>query len=392
MCMDDQFRERYSVADIRLHCEDYWKDGFSDLNTPEFAAHLDELIGLGVLTKDADNRYSVRSPNIVTMLGTRDQLETVLTEAEFELEHEYNPRSTRRPIQIGSATRRSPLSEHDLSELLPMLSRHEAGNFVIVGSRALGIEDVVPTLRSVAVERRIDIDVIDGGGHSTRSRITEFAFSGGGTRRPNLLIVNATEVEPTRAVELAETIRSLRKRSQGHLVLVYGVTGLNAASSCLEHQAVVPTKVISLDKWSGDGIRSWHDNPFRNDPGDRRQLLTATGGWPELVDTAVAEADRGVSNIQVWTALSKFPRTAEESMQFLAKAGVGADTKDLLATLAAYRLEDYEPLADIADVLEYDRDEMRALLTDLQLLRVVNERNDDYLLDPVIARALNTGK
>jgi hypothetical protein len=125
MCMDDGFRERYTAADIREHCEHYWQDGFEDLNSTEFAVYLDELIGLGVLSKDRDDRFSVRSPNIVTMLGTRDELETVLQEEEFQLEPEYNPRSTRRLVTIAGATVRSPLSEHDLSKLVPVASRYE---------------------------------------------------------------------------------------------------------------------------------------------------------------------------------------------------------------------------------------------------------------------------
>jgi hypothetical protein len=139
MCMDDSFRERYTTDDIREHCEMYWQEGFEDLNSAEFAVYLDELIGLGVLSEDQDGRFSVRSPNIVTMLGTRQELVTVLEEEDFQLEPAYNPRSTRRQVTIAGATVRSPLSEHDLSKLVPVTSKYEPRNFVIVGSEALGI-------------------------------------------------------------------------------------------------------------------------------------------------------------------------------------------------------------------------------------------------------------
>lgn len=387
MCMDDQFRERYTAADIRLHCEDYWQDGFTDLNTPEFAAHLDELIGLGVLKKDADSRYSMRSPNIVTMLGTRDQLETVLTEGEFELEPEYNPRSTRRPVEARGTTHRSPLSEHQLSELLPIRNRHESHNFVVIGSRALGIEWVRPTLVTVAAERLAEIDVIDGTAVDVHTQIAQFTFTGGGTKRPNILVIDATNCEPEQARTVAESVQRLRRRNQGHLIVVYDTSGVDAASSFLELQMVVPTSVWALEKWSGDGIRSWHDNPFRNEPSDRRQLLEATGGWPELVDRAVADAERGVGRTQVCRRLSGFPDSESMAEQFLDTAGVGPHTRMLLSRWAAYNLDTYEPLADIADILERDPEEVRAILTDLRLLGVVNERDGTYLLDPVITRA-----
>lgn len=389
MCMDDQFRERYTAADIRLHCEEYWRDGFSDLNTREFTAHLDELIGLGVLTKDKYERYSMRSSNIVTMLGTRDQLETTLTEAEFELEHEYNPRSTRRSIPIGTSTQRSPLSEEQLSQLLPLHNRHDAHNIAVVGTPALGVDSVIPTMKVVAAERRIDTTVIDATSPDTRSQITGFTFTGGGTKRPNLLIVDATGCDADQAQNIAEAVQTLRRRGQGHLVVVYGAAGVDATSRHLERQSVVPTRVVSLEKWSGDGIRSWHDNPFRNEPSERRQLLAATGGWPELVDRAVAEVDRGGGNMQVCAALARFPETASDATEFLDTAGVGEFARVLLKPWAAYKLDTFEPLSDIADILERDPDDVRVMLTDLQLTGVVNERNDQYLLDPVVARALD---
>ena len=36
----------------------------------EFRFYLDEMVGLGVLVKDPVSQYTLRSPNIVTMMGT----------------------------------------------------------------------------------------------------------------------------------------------------------------------------------------------------------------------------------------------------------------------------------------------------------------------------------
>ena len=388
MCMENQFREHYSAADIRLHCEFYWPDGFSGLNTEEFIAHLEELKGLGVLAKDAEGHYSVRSPNIVTMLGTKEQLETTLTEAEFELEHEYNPRSTRRPVQIGSETRRSPLSEHQLSRLLPLprQNRHDPRNFIIAGSVALGVDRVVPTLAVVADERRIALRTVDGTDPDAAAQISELKFTGGGTHRPTFLVVDATACDRDQVSRLEVAVRARPPRTQGHLVVVYGSAGAARAANSLGNES--ETGVIALDKWSGDGIRSWTDNPFRNDPGDRRRLLAATGGWPDLVDRAVLEADRGSGNVEVCGTLMNFPETVDEARAFLELAGVGEAGRARLVDWAAYELDEYESLDDVSDILGYEREEAREFLAPLCLLGVVDERDDAYLLDPVVERAL----
>ncbi|PXW30384.1 UNVERIFIED_CONTAM: hypothetical protein DES50_108194 [Williamsia faeni] len=385
--MDSGFTERYRAADIRALCEVYWPDGFADLNSTEFVVYLDELIGLGVLTKNADNRYSVRSPNIVTMLGSRDELATQLDEDKFELEPEYNPRSTRRQETIAGRMIRSPLSEQDLIELIPMRDRHPAHNFAVIGSEALGVGDVAPILAAVASKRHTNATVIDATSGHVEETLTGFKFAtGGGGKKPSMLIIDAHQADVERAAAIATAAARLASRPQGHLIVIYGVDGVDAADEAAT--SAVPTTVIALDKWSGDGIRSWHDNPFLA-PEDRRELLENSGGWPDLVEQAVTDVvNRGVSHTEEWEKLSAFPANPIEAAAFLDRVGVGEHTRNLLAQWSEYGVTDYEPVTDIADVLERDPDDMRVIMRDLRRLGVVNERDDEFLLDPVVARAV----
>jgi Cdc6-like AAA superfamily ATPase len=389
MCMDDSFRERYTADDIREHCEMYWQEGFEDLNSAEFTVYLDELIGLGVLSKDRDNRYSVRSPNIVTMLGTREQLATVLEEQQFQLEPAYNPKSTRRQVTISDVTVRSPLSEHDLSQLIPVTAKYEARNFVIVGSEALGISHVAPILKSVGAERHVEVVALDGTGDITVPKLTEFKFAGGGTRGPRLFVIDASGVQSQQAAHIAETVEALPRRGQGHLVVLFGASGIDAANSFATVSNAVDTQVISLKKWSGDGIRSWHDNPFTT-PEARSQLLTHSGGWPQLVEQAVADvANRGISNAEECQLLSTFPPNSDSAAEFLRNTGLDDRFRGVLSEWAAFGSTDHEAIADIADVLGRDVDDMRTIATNLALLGIINTRNDEYMIDPVVMRALH---
>ncbi|MEU2254429.1 hypothetical protein ABZ540_14810 [Nocardia xishanensis] len=392
MCMEDEFREKYTAADIREHCEVYWQQGFEDLNSAEFEVYLDELVGLGVLIKDPDGRFSVRSPNIVTMLGTKEQLETELDEnkEQFELPHEYNPRSTRRRVTVADTTVRSPISEHDLSRLVPVKAKYDpAGNFVIVGSEALGITDVARVLKSVSEERAVNVTVLDAVGDDVQSQLSEFKFAGGGNSAPRLLVVDASCAVWQQAAAISTAVRAMRKRERGHLVVVYGADGIAAARDLHEASGEVETTLINLAKWSGDGIRSWHDNPF-NTPGDRRELLTHSGGWPELVERAVADvSNRGISHAEAWERVSDFPENKAAATGFLRSAGVGDYARGVLFQWAELGSTTYERIADIADVLDRDQDDMHAMASDLAALGVLNEYHDEYAIDPVVVRALS---
>ena len=70
-----------------------WPKGFAgnELRRKEFVRYLDELVGLGVLHRSGD-RYGIRSPNVIALLGTKDALDQELREMLQRLAHE--PRTT----------------------------------------------------------------------------------------------------------------------------------------------------------------------------------------------------------------------------------------------------------------------------------------------------------
>ncbi|QRY53809.1 DUF2339 domain-containing protein [Mycolicibacterium septicum] len=390
MSMEDSFREKYAASDIRTNCEEYWRQGFQDLNSAEFEVYLDELVGLGVLTRDDENLFAVRSPNIVTMLGSREQLATELLEnmEQFELPHEYNPRSTRRQAATSDGTIRSPLSEHDLSQLMPVQKKYLARDFVIVGGESLGITDVTSVLTHVGGQRRIDVTVIDAMRHDIASALTEFRWAGGGTSSPRAVVVDGSQVDPCRADAIVAAAASVRKRGHGHLVIVLGPGGIDTVGRCRHNWSHNGTKLITLEKWSGDGIRSWHDNPF-NTPTNRHDLLCHSGGWPELVERAVIDvATRNISHSEEWDRLSRFPEDASVAETFLQNVGIGESQLPLLTAWVELGSVTHESVDDIAAVLDRDIDEIRSAAAGLTLLGAVNESQGDFLVDPVVARAV----
>lgn len=390
MSMEDNFREKYTASDVRANCEEYWTQGFQDLNSAEFEVYLDELVGLGVLTRDDDDLFAVRSPNIVTMLGTKDQLMTELIEnvGQFELPHGYNPRSTRRQVTIPNGSVRSPLNEHDLSQLIPVKKRYEARNFVVIGGLSLGIDKVTSVLSQLGAERGTDVTVIDGARDDVNA-LSGFRWAGGGTSAPRAVVVDGSAVDARQADAIVAAADSVRSREHGHLILVLGAGVASTVGRCRHGWADNDTSLITLKKWSGDGIRSRHDNPF-NTPGDRDDLLRYSGGWPELVEQTVVDvATRSVSYAEQWNRLLSFPEDKEVAASFLRSVGVDESQLPLLTAWAELESTTHERLEDIASVLERDVGQVRSLAESLALIGAINEQQDEFVIDPVVARAVD---
>ena len=120
---------------IREAAQFWWSDGFR-LRDPEFDMLLQELEGLGVLRAIEPDRYTLRNPNILLLLGNRKDFEKALAR-ERTPEPPYAPASfrARYPKESHSA-RRGPLTRQQESEL------HRGGVGVICGCPAAGLGNV----------------------------------------------------------------------------------------------------------------------------------------------------------------------------------------------------------------------------------------------------------
>lgn len=389
MGMETDFRDTYTAAEIREHCELYWEDGFRGLNTAEFDLYLEEMEGLGVLSADGNGKYSMRSPNIVNMLGSKNELETALRENEFQLPNDFNPKSARREVTLASGQSvRSPLTEQQLAELLPNAATHPAKNFVIVGSAALGLHTAIPTLNDVALNRGISLTVIDAASDTVGSELVEFKFAPGGTARPRCLIVDATTTDHSTAARLAATVASMRRRSRGHLIIVVGQTALAAAPKFFDHETVVDTTIVHTSRWTRDGLRSWQDNSFAS-PSMQCNLLEASRGWPELVASAIDNVTDGQSHSEELARLDQFPADKATAERFLLSVGITeAGTRGLLRTWYEYTDDKYESVPEIAAVLDTDSADMYDLIEEFTARGAVDQVADNYRVDKIVARAL----
>ncbi len=134
-------------GEIRQLARDWWPEGFqvSDL---EFRMLLDEMDGLGVLRVVGDDRYTLRNPNVLLLLGNAEQIEKTL-EKPRSLPSTYEPASfrARYPQEGPRVKRRGPLTylQEDLLR--------RPGVAVISGCRAAGLFEVTAFLSRRSEQR-----------------------------------------------------------------------------------------------------------------------------------------------------------------------------------------------------------------------------------------------
>jgi hypothetical protein len=71
--LDSEPGDTFTPKDLHEYCEVFWPIGFGPgvLSDKEFERYLNEMVGLGVLHRQGEDRYGLRSPNIISLLGDR---------------------------------------------------------------------------------------------------------------------------------------------------------------------------------------------------------------------------------------------------------------------------------------------------------------------------------
>ena len=104
---------------VRQQSLEWWPKGFEeDTSLEGFRVILDEMVGLGVIRKGDAHTYTLRSPNLVNLLGTQKEIEEKLLDAaDRDPPAPYEALHFRRGLS-DAPTVRSPLTAQQEAELI----------------------------------------------------------------------------------------------------------------------------------------------------------------------------------------------------------------------------------------------------------------------------------
>ncbi|MEU7485893.1 ATP-binding protein [Streptomyces sp. NPDC042319] len=392
----DGYARGYTPQELLEEARTVWPEGFP----PQYRVHevgidLVEMEGLGLVIQLQGGRvFAMRSPNVVNMLGTREELDAELRTTEFSQPYDYNPRAARRSLGAdrSQVTRMSPLTEDQWHEAL------SAGTAVIAASAAMGagLIDRAAQLH-VGNSRKI---LPYGPADDLAKGITEHTR----LRAPHLLLVDLRG-EPISRIQQAVdrltaytgALRQERPASEAE------------GSEVPRRRAVVvtdPLPVSALEgkgatlirpqRWNATSVRAWPESPFFS-PEERRNLIDATGGWPGLVERVMFAVRVGTTRDAALDRIREHVEGSAAAADHLQRSGLGEQTVQQLGSWAEmFTVEEHRDgkatatPQDLAFVLETSIDAAETLLAGLDDVGVLDERPSGVTVDPVTFRALKT--
>lgn len=295
MELHDSYAQAYPPGDILKLVQEWWPQGFDDVGTDQLRGLLDEMGGLGVLVRDANGHYRLRSPNLVRLMGTEADIENRLLELIDKPPPGIDFDNHHTPLD-DAAQRYSPLTYAQERELNPP----ESGVGLVFASNAMGLA-ILPE----AFKRFIPPDLPDNTGacaeipwwvtddKKMRRWLEEYLQTY--SRHERLIAYHKPEGRKPEDLQTLvqgalDFCRRHRARRQWIRVLFLfdpqaTWTWLSLPQSLWEDLENRANAAVFPRRWDLIGVRqrlAQHDKMHSDEVCHR--VLQATGGWPILLD------------------------------------------------------------------------------------------------------------
>lgn len=339
--------ETLSVSELWEQCERGWAPGFEGCTSDGFRGLLDECVNLGVLGLSGD-RYRLRTPHILNLLGGIDDVQKVLDNAgEFELPDAFDAHSYRGVYRDGPE--RAPLSSAQLARI----TRPHDLVHVVAGSRALHADRVYLTLKAQETERTdLRVHRIGAGERTFEGACTQADRHDGHT----VIVVDVPDGRSRQYFEqrIEEARAAVAERARGTLSVVL-VAGSSLAPAWIATAELDGVELVELRRFDRPAVRQWMSEDSQQgfpDEAGQEALLQCTGGWPILIGQVVQRlAEHGGHRDQALDHCVE--RLHRHPAEFVRSTGVLADRcltsawRVLVAENAPDALEDLATLLDM---------------------------------------------
>lgn len=381
--------EGVAVKWLRQEALSWWTEGFAGVSEEHFVVLLDEMVGLGVLRRIEGGRYTFRNANTLLLLGTIEDVERVL-ERERSAPPVYEAAHFRETAR-GRPERASPLTARQLAAL----REPKYGVSVLVGSPALGLDDVRPFIEQAfgpGFVRSFD-SVIDREEFERRLRELE-------DRPPDATTILFVGGDVPWTIGWVESARSRLARLRSARALVRAVfvvtpeTLLRLVEGELDALEREDIEILSLSPWHETALQHWFE--ANNLPSDRtagERVRTVTGARSLLLHGFIDDVPNYAGWEQALNALDVRLRHTDYRQSVLAALGLSKDAEfpgRVLRAIAHWG--GAIDLADLAELLPPGLAErLPALLRWAELLHLASPAGpESWQLDAFVHRLLAT--
>ena len=408
----DGYAQVYGVHDIQKFVLDWWPQGFQKSNIDRLKGLLEEMRGLGVLARNQDGYYRLRSPNLVRLMGTDRDIEDRLVEvSERSPKEVFEPDSHRMPLD-NAARSYSPLTYAQERNLMI----HEFGACLVFGSDGLGLSSLPSVFR-----RFLDPDSQNGGQVDlsevpsnilTSDAMTEWL---GQHLRKNqncerliaYQIVTGSAEGAIERIESSQRFCLSRRHSRRQWMRIIFIFDPKASWAWFSLPVEIRHKVensaealLVLQRWNEVAIRRrlfQQRHLHLMDTSEVSQsVLEATNGWPILIDVFFERCEKSPKLDP--TPIAQSIREQAESkgtplnMDFSRSVGVLEDTPHMRILEFIGRADGLSREYITPDLMEggsdLSQEECDATIEYLQHMGCIEVSEGEFRIEPVIWDAL----
>jgi hypothetical protein len=393
-----------SAAEIRAMCDEYWPVGFAKTGSDEFRALLEEMDSLGVLFEDGEGRFLMRSPNVLRMLGTAEQIEEHLKASnELELPLGFEAASFRDSLG-GDPYRRQPFTHEQVAGLLAGGEGEGSQLRVVVGSPATGIGDAMACLEELFE---------DGSGrYSFKDASLQDAkrlrarFNRPAKKKHRVVVYRLKPGPASEALTLIRSVGETISRPESNSTVVFSLEAealqvWQALVAPEEHGEELPDsntaadrlELVELKRWTKAGLRAWAQaqdvDLFFNEDRSLKELIRVTGGWPMLVnrvvDAYIVKHDwrRAIKGLEQWLNSAEGAQALCDAIGLAADSGLAEAWSLFMVYGEPIARRDFQSLADDEGIEEAGR--AAEILRSMQVLTL--DANGRYVVEETAARA-----
>ncbi|HSH04602.1 MAG TPA: hypothetical protein VLL52_18975 [Anaerolineae bacterium] len=396
------YSQAFSIPELRKLSQDYLSNAFQNSDQHEFKGYLDEMVGLGVLVRTEGNSYRLRSPNLVRLMGTEEELIASLA----DLAAKPVPTtamvfsSHRAPLDDG-AKQYSPFTFQQAK----LLNEHEYGVGLVLGSKALGLDGVKTAIHNhfipaatagVVQELRLPDETV----RQLEIRLQHFREKYAGDHERLILVYEVpAEMGAEKMDMLVETAVQFcqqHSRTKNHWMRIVFVFDAMASFNWLqvprskrqqyEEQGVV---TITLEQYDRLGIEQrLQQHGKMSSDAIVRQLQSLLGGWPCLLDKLANSWSKNVDD-PIPTAEKVAQRLAVSwQTSFMDATGWQrtANVERALRTIAIYGTV---PVSDLVpDVLRIDCsvEQCQTIVDYLAFMGLIHYDRNEVKPDPIVKK------
>lgn len=292
----DGYARAYAPNDILWMAQVFWPAGFVDVTSDQLRGWLDEMCGLGVLVRNSSGHYRLRSPNMVRLLGKETDISDRLIDLIEKQPEPSMEADTHHATLDDEGIRYSPLTYAQERSL----AQPRFGVGIVFASEILGSK-LLPS----AVRRFLPADLPPGIGDCTEipqgvapQDLDDWlkAYLKAQSRAERMILYRQVPFgAPSDPAELITAANRFCQRRQAKDRWLRVLFFFDPKSTWNWLEIAEPERrniedavdaVLSPRYWTLSAVRRrlvQHDKMDKDDIASR-EVLSATGGWPYLLD------------------------------------------------------------------------------------------------------------